>query len=224
MEDFDGGFMQSSPKRDSTVKRSTRHFTIRQLNSADLTNAAPTIDDSPTSFIIIIGWIDTVKKASSGYAFTIQDFSGIINCSFWPKTDYETTMSGCITENLIVKLYATLRTFNNKANLNVISILRVEDMNEIIYHNLQAIYESLYMQNKLKRKVIKNSVGANGNIKEDILDVYRKNQDMNGLHVDVVVRMLANRYSESEVRENVEILLNDCHLYSVDGMEYHTTV
>lgn len=219
MEDYDGGFIHSSPKRDTHPKRSTRHLTIPQLLSIDLTNPNFKLHDHDLSTIITIGWIDTIKRTSSGYAFTISDFSSTIDASFWPNSLFEENMTGNLLQNNIVKIVGVVRVFNQKPNISVNYILRVEDPNEIVYHGVAAIHETLFMQNRLKKKTV-----GKLNIQQDILDVYRKNQDENGLHVDIVVRMLANRYAEGEVRECVEVLVNDCHLYSVDGMEYHTTV
>lgn len=220
MEDYEGGFIQSSPKRDNTIKRSIRHFTARQLLAVDTSLSPYKIDDHDVTSIIVIGWINTIKRTSAGYAFTLRDLTGVMECSFWPNGPFEETMTGCITENLLVKVCGILRVFNQKPNISVNSLLRVENPNELLFHCLSAVHESLFMNNRLKRKAVKGRL----NIQEDILDVYRNNQDENGIHVDIVVRMLANRYAESEVRDNVEMLLNDCHLYSVDGMEYHTTV
>jgi replication factor A2 len=227
MDQHEGGFIQSSPKREFTGVRTLRSFSIKQLNEYELDEGSSLhrIDTAEVTSIQVIGWVRSTKTTHAGSVFVVEDGTGSIDCSFWSNGAYEEEQSGYIEEGNLLRVDGAIRTFNGKKSIAASHVMLIDDPNYITYHFLSCIHQHLFYTNRLRREEIPREGSARlSRIQEDILECYRRNQDENGLDINVVVKMLRPRYPEEEVRENIETLLNDCHLYIVDGLEYKTTL
>jgi replication factor A2 len=227
MDQHEGGFIQSSPKREFTGIKTLRSFSIKQLNGFELEEGSSVhrIDTAEVTNIQVIGWVKSTKVTHAGSIFVVEDGTGSIDCSFWSNGAYEEEQSGYIEEGNLLKINGSIRMFNNRKSISVSHIMLVEDPNYITYHFLGCIHQHLFYTSELKREEVPRESGARlSRIQEDILECYRRNQDEHGLNINVVIKMMSSRYPEGEIRESIEMLLNDCHLYIVDGQEYKTTL
>lgn len=227
MDRSDGGYIQSSPKRDFTGIRTLRSFTIKQINdySFDETSSVHRIDNAEATNIQIIGWVVSAKASTTGSVFVLEDGTGKVDCTFWPNSSYEEEQCRLLGEGNLLKINGSLRMFSNKKSISTSHLSVLDDPNFILYHFLNCIYQHLFYTKQLKREDVRNEGGSKlARIQEEILECYRRNQDENGLHMNVVVKMLSSKYAENDIKENIDILLRDCHLYSVDGLEYKTTI
>lgn len=227
MEEYEGGFTATAPKREYTGVKTLRCISAKQIASIDVEESSSInlVDNAEISNIIVCGYIKSVKKTSAGYIFTIDDTTSVLECAFWANGGYDEIISERIQENNLVKVIGSLKVFNHKKALNISSIVMI-DSNALIYHLTNCIYQHLFYTNRLDRTDAiqkPSSAGGLGKIQKDILDVYRNNQDDNGLEMDVVISMLRGKYPEHEIRDVIDNLLTDCHLYSVDGTSYRTT-
>ncbi|KAM0686439.1 Replication factor A protein 2 [Conglomerata obtusa] len=219
----EAGFIPSSPRRENTGTRTLRNFTIKQIKSIDIDNTPYKKDNAEISNITLAGWVRTTKKLSNGIAFTIDDHTSQIDCTFFSSGTYDEEMCSLVEENNLLRISGNIRVFNGKVNVGV-SHIKKTNLEYFIYHNISCVYQHLYYNNKLKRDVKEKKEQGFEEIQNDILDVYRQNQSESGLHLDVVIRMLSGKHRENLVRDNVEIMLESGILYCVDGLEYKTTV
>lgn len=223
----EGGYIHSSPKREFTGIKTLRSLTIKQINeySFDETSSVHRIDSAEATNIQILGWVVSAKASTTGSVFVLEDGTGRVDCTFWPNSPREEEQCRLLEEGVLLKINGSLRMFNNRKSVSTSHLSSLEDSNFVIYHFLNCIYQHLFYTKQLHREEIKSEGGARlAKIQEDVLECYKRNQDENGLHVDIVVKMLSSKYPEDEIRRNIDILLHDCHLYSVDGLEYRTTI
>lgn len=225
MDEFEGGFLQSSPKHEYSGIKTLRCLSNKQINeiSADASSSILLVDRFEVTSVQICGYVVSVKKTSTGITFEVDDTTARIFCTLWTTGPFEETIAEIIKENALLKITGSIKMFAGKKSVNVSSV-DVVDTNTLIYHLTSCIYQHLHFTDKLEKKdERRESIGFN-KIQMDILEVYKNNQDDEGLDVEVVVSMLRDKYNERDIRNTVEGLLNGCHLYSVDGTSYRTTI
>lgn len=229
MEYYEGGFIQSSPKREFTGTKTIRSLTISQINKIEVEDSSTIyrVDNAEVNNILFIGWVRTCDQMQRETVFTVEDGTGCIKCTFWPNTIIAEEQNGFITEGNLLKLVGSPRLHNNTREVNVVHLSIVEDYNYISYHFINCCYQHFYHCNRIKNENVGNdniAVGISSDILTDVLECFRSNQDENGLHVDFMIKMLSNKYSEKDLRGAVDTLINDCHLFSVEGQEYKTII
>lgn len=226
MEEFEGGFLASSQKHEHTGIKTLRCLTAKQLHAISTEDASSVllVDRFEVSNVQVCGHVSSLKKTSTGYVFELDDTTGVIDCAFWINGSYDEVAAEQIGENNLLKATGSIKVFASKKTLSVSNISPIT-ANCLVYHLTSCLYQHLFFSNKLERAEEKRSNGASlSRIQDDILGVYRNNQDNDGLDIEVVVAMLRDKYSDSEIRANIESLLSNCHLYSVDGTSYKTTI
>lgn len=226
MDEIDGGFLQSSQKHDYTGIKTLRSLTNKQLAgiSSDDSSSILLVDRNEVSNVQACGYVLSTKKISTGYIFELDDTTGKIECAFWTHGSFEEIAAEQIVENALLRVVGSIKIFAGKKTLNVSSITAVS-ANTLVYHLTDCLYQHLFFTNKLARfEEKRQSIPGFTKIQSDILDVYKNNQDDEGLGIDIVISMLRDKYKEPEIRNTVESLLNNCHLYSVDGNSYKTTI
>ncbi|ELQ75949.1 Single-stranded DNA-binding replication protein A (RPA), medium (30 kD) subunit [Trachipleistophora hominis] len=217
------GFIPSSPKPDYTPK-SLRTLSIKQLKSLPTDTPTHTIDNTTLSTICVAGWVRSTRQAQSGTIFLLDDGTAMINASFWPNGLFEEEQAGLIEPSNFLRVIGNVRVYDGDISVSVSFLTKIDDFNYVSYHFLNVLQQHLYCRRELKRDTRKNVEKGmkTGTLQEDVLMCYRNNQDEKGLHVDLVVKMLQGKYKEQDVREMVNSLLDDCYLFSVDGMCYKT--
>lgn len=225
MEEFEGGFLQSSQKHEYTGIKTFRSLTNKQISSISTEDSSSIllVDRFEVTNVQICGFVASSKKISTGLIFEIDDTTGKIECAFWTNGTFEELAAEQIKEGALLKLTGSIKIFANKKTMNVSTINTVEN-NVLTHHLTNCLYQHLYFTNKLERREEKRQSIGFTRIQSDILEVYKNNQDSDGLEIEVVVAMLRDKYIESDIRNNIEGLLNNCHLYSVDGTSYKTTI
>lgn len=227
MEYSDGGFHEGAPRHEYTGVKTLRALTIKQVVGlqADSASSIYIIDGAEISNIQICGYITSTRNSSAGTIFEVDDTTAAMDCAFWPNGAYDDVIAERICEKSLVKATGTVKIFNNKKTLNISALVTVAT-DFLVYHLTSALYQSLFFQNRIERPQRRETKGGSGMsaIQSDILQTYRNNQDDNGLEIDLVVNMLQDKYPVGEIRSAIEGLLTDCHLYSVDGSSYKTTI
>lgn len=226
MEGLDGGFLASSQRIEYTGIKTLRCLTIKQVNSIPLDESSSILicDRFEVSNLQIAGYISSVRKISSGYVFEVDDTTGKLDCAFWVNGSFEELISERILENNLVRITGSLKTFGNKKTLNASNITIISTA-ILVYHLTSCLYQHLYFTGKMEKSdEKKGNVLSLSKIQTEILEVYRNNQDNDGLDLEIVVAMLKDKYTENDIRNNVYGLLNNCHLYSVEGTSYKTTI
>ncbi|KAF7683196.1 Replication protein A 32 kDa subunit B [Astathelohania contejeani] len=217
-DDNNGFIPTSSPRREISNVKTTRNLTTKQLISYELDQSSTIhlVDEHEISTIVVIGWVREPKYSQNGTVFMLDDGTDEIEATFWPNGTYEEEQGGLLEEGNLILIIGSMRVFNNKKNINVSYLEVLEDPNAFTYHFLSCIYQHLHFTNNL----VKEKQTTFTKIQEDILECYRKNDDPQGLNAGIVIRMLASKYKEEDIKQNIEELLNSLHLYSVDGEDY----
>lgn len=202
--------------------QSLRSLTIKQ------TTTTSTDDPSLPSSICIIGWIRTARHSQSGTLFTIDDGTATINASFWANTPFEEEQAGLIEPGNLLKMIGSIRLFNNETSVAVSALQKIDDCNYVTYHFANVLQQCMYLRRELKRdrRPVRAETSADvgkSSLASDVLACYRNNQDEKGLHVDVVVKMLRHKHRESDIRDAIDKLVDDCYLFIVSDLCYKTT-
>lgn len=226
----DGGFDEVNNYEYKGI-RTLRNLSVNQINSMenDSSSSIHFVDNSEVSNVLVCGYVSSLRSVPSGIIFEIEDTTGKLPCTYWLSNNaYDDLIRERINENNILKVSGSLKYLNQQKTLNVSSVVIVT-ANYLTYHFVSCVYQSLFNKHLIERKkpaqpthsTVK-PVTATGMsvIQTDTLKVFRNNQDENGLDLVVVINMLKSKYSEHDIREAVESLLNNCHLYSVDGDSY----
>ncbi|KAG0441940.1 Replication protein A 32 kDa subunit A [Dictyocoela muelleri] len=204
----EGGFIHSSPPKPNLGTKTITPIYGKQLNAIHRKEDSSlfSLGDRDISMVEIAGFVSSLKKTNSGSVFVLDDGTGELSCTFWPTGLVEEQQSGLIEPRNIIRCVGSLRTFNEKISI-LVSYVQLIDFNELMYHLIKSY------------SIVKRPK----DMKEEILNCFRHNQDEKGLHVDIVVKMM-KKYSEDDVRKAIEELIEDCHLYSVSGDELRTTL
>lgn len=224
MEDFDGGFLQSSQKRDYREAESLRRLTARQVREieGDGNSVLFTVDRAAVLTIQLCGFVTSTKKISAGTIFELEDTTGQVECLAWPATLIG-SLADLIQEGRMLRVTGQVKVFANRKTVNVSGMCSAEG-NDLLEHLTGSLYEHLFFTNRLKREEERHLKSEFSPIQRDVLEVYKNNQDENGLETEVVVAILRDKYSEKDVKNTIEGLLGGCHLHSVDGSCYKTTI
>lgn len=226
MDNPDNSFIDPT-RQDHPGLKTTRSLTIKQLVSSQPTDSSPIVDNSDVSNVLLCGHIVSVRSTSAGRVFELDDTTARIDCAFWASSSYDDLVSERIIENNLIRVLGSIKIFNSKMTVNVNSIQLIAT-NQLLYHLSAALYQSLHHQHRLADGASSRPAGTaaiGGDmpaIQKDILHVYRTNQDENGLELNTVIAMLRARYSEPEIRDAVDTLMNNCYIYYVDGECYRT--
>lgn len=223
MESLEGGFQDNAVRPEYTGVKTLRMLTAKQLDGLEIDEASSIhrIDGAEVTNVAAVGHVSGIKNNTAGTMFMLYDTTGFVDVAFWANGAYEETVLSRIVDGALLRVTGSVRVFGGKKTVNASSVCAV-DTNYLVYHLTDAVYQSVVLR-RLVEAPAQASSGMAG-ISADVLQTYRNNQDDNGLELDLVVSMLQSKYASAEVRDAVESLLTDCHLYSVDGTHYHTTL
>ena len=90
---------------------------------------------------------------ATSHVYTVQDGTGRIEARQWvDPTEQDDSLQPGIEDNAWVRIIGTVKSFNNKRSMVALSVVPVvkdphsptKDMNEVYYHQLEALYTHLY--------------------------------------------------------------------------------
>lgn len=223
MENLEGGFNDSISRQEYSGVKTLRMLTAKQLAGleVDESSSIHRIDGAEVTNVVVVGHVTTIKNNTAGTMFTLYDTTGFVDVAFWANGAYDEMVLARVAENALLKVTGSVRVFAGKKTVSSSSI-SVVDTNYLVYHLTAAAYQSAVLRRIVDAPAPPQSPAST--INADVLQTYRNNQDDNGLELDLVISMLKSKYAAPDVRDAIESLLTDCHLYSVDGTHYHTTL
>lgn len=220
------GFYNSPHSTEYTGVKTIRNLTAKQIADMPVEDSTTIrlIDRTEVSNIAACGYVSELKTTSAGVSFRLFDTTAEIDCAFWTNTAYEENTAGMLRNGTCIKAIGSIKTFNGKKSINVASFIEIKT-NLLIYHLAAALYQHLYHTKKIGNTTGTNQTGGLTEIQRDIMEIFRNNQgEEDGLDIEVVVKMLNGKYNEKEVKEGIEELLADCHIYWVSDTAYRTTL
>ncbi|KAF2667609.1 single-stranded DNA-binding replication protein A medium subunit [Microthyrium microscopicum] len=146
-----GGFMPGSQTSPSGAKtrdfkdESVRPITIKQLNDAqDMGNQTDFMMDGKTfKTITFIGQVRKVAILETHIRYSIDDGTGVMEVKKWTDSAQKDRIQDGSMPNLpsqddYVKVFGTLKAFNDKRHVGANFVRKIDDPNEIPHHFLEA--------------------------------------------------------------------------------------
>lgn len=154
-----GGYMQGggftspnsqSPNGGDDKKRlqTITPVTIKQIQTATKTTEDVfRINNAPIDQVSLIGIIRSVEQKSTKMTYQIEDHTGLIEATKWVDGDNEDEHSAqkrsMCREGVYVRVFAHIKTFNEKITLTALGMMVIEDYNAITHHILETIHAYL---------------------------------------------------------------------------------
>lgn len=150
-------------------------------------------------------------------------------------------------ENQYVKVFGIIKSLQNQKNVQAFRIMPIKELNEVTHHMLDCISASIYYTTKggcdsigmpamvgnntnpLKNANLHGDTGNNGNTGglngtyQQVNNFVKHVKNSEGIHIRDICAQFKT-IPESKIREAVEFLSNEGHIYStIDDEHYKTT-
>lgn len=237
-----GGFLESpsSQREEKSFQQSLIPATIRQLYQAsqDRPDDAFKIDGKEVHQLTLLGMITKAAEGQTHYNFELDDGTGRIDVRIWldSQNDVQARKKAAWREGIYVCIVGRLVSFNERRSVVAFHIKPVTDFNQVTHHFLQAIYVHLYNKNVLQhgRSVppvempaanVHDFGGDMGgfslsNLQLKVLNSIRSCFNPEGAPLSNIIATLKHAASEGEIRNAIEFLSSEGHVYSTIDEEH----
>ena len=126
---------------------SLRPVTIKQILDADEAYAGSDfkIDGQAVTQVTFIAQVRSITPNPTNITFKMHDSSGEIEVKKWVDLDKQDEASRLGFEiDSHVRVWGHVKSFSNKRSVNAYVLRKVQDFNEVHYHELEAAYVHLY--------------------------------------------------------------------------------
>jgi len=212
--------------------------TIRQLFNA--TQQQPEdifkVDGKELNQVTIVGQIISSQIQSTNLELVIDDSTGKIDVRQWLEPDEGGNQSleeqrSRFAEGTYVRVVGHLRAFQQKRNIMAFRIQPIDDWNEITFHLLEAIHVHLFntrgplegsepvhvkpAATPQRGRAAGGGGGGHGDIlRNNVMEVLRSApESKQGTAISEIVATLPD-FGEEEVRQAVDFLINEGHIYT----------
>jgi replication factor A2 len=202
--------------------------------------------------LTLLGKIVKANDSSTSLMYTIDDGTGTCEVKIWVDADDADGQNQNKAEwkvGAYVRVYGHLRAFQGQRGVIAFNMRPVTDFNEITYHFLEVVYCNSHNASRAATAgaapataamggdsaYAAPSAGApaaampaaGGSANDQVFAIFNGPQGHgeSGVRVDDVVTQLNGRFTEAQVRESVEHLVNEGHLYStIDDDHFKSTL
>jgi len=211
--------------------------------------------------VSLVGIIRAVEKKSTKISYTIEDHTGLTECTKWLNEDEESDVDATCRENMYVEVVGMIKDFNDKRSISAYSVAPI-DPNQITTHLLGTIFTylrhtkgPLNEEGKLGASVrpmattpaagmgaaqpmvagmnqytaqadtaMDTGVEGGNEIQGAVINVVKQCDSDEGVSVSSVTGQLKSKFSEAQVREALEWLSGEGHVYStIDDDHFKST-
>lgn len=232
-----------SPKRGGAIVQTLTPVTVRQLLLAKLSGSEDVfkVDDRELNQITMVGQIVHIQTQSTNIELDVDDGTGKIGVRLW--TDLPDDHQTQLTVGTYVRVIGNLRSFMDIRSILAFRVLPLEPgkLDELTYHLLDAIHVHLSvtrgdLDDDAPTAVTSNhhyssshsgAPSAGGHhraaapgrftyCQNSVLDVFRavSRQHSDGCSIGEVIEALGTQFSEDEIRNSIDFLSAEGHLYS----------
>ena len=208
------------------------------------------VDGKPMGIVTLCGVVRNIQSKTTKVTYRVQDHTGAIDCVQWiDEGDGEAKDSGA-REGMYVIVAGQLKSFDNVSALTAHHVRPVTDSNEITAHLMDTLFSHLLnTKGDLDAKaapampsggtftagpaqtINSGAYGAVGGEADGftadqrmVLSEISANGDEAGASVSSISSALAGRLNESKIRETIEWLSNEGHVYStIDDDHFKST-
>jgi len=241
---------QSSPSTKKRDAQSLTPVTIKQLQNLESKDSKYKLDGKDLAQVTFVGVILSCEQQTTNLNYMIDDGTGKMNVRIYIDSEDETQRSA--DENTYVRVVGNLREFNGGLHVVGFTLLPIKDFNEITFHALEVI--SVHLLNTKGPPGGAAPVGGSqpasgsgaqgfsaapaaaaggagggggassgGDLQQQVLKVFEADGSDTGASIDSVASQFPTR-SKKEIRDAVEFLSDEGHLYStVDEDHYKST-
>mmetsp|Transcript_6835 Transcript_6835/g.15003 ORF Transcript_6835/g.15003 Transcript_6835/m.15003 type:complete len:298 (-) Transcript_6835:646-1539(-) len=222
-------------------RQSLLPVTIKQLKNAQSSvgDQTFTVDGQDVHQVTIVGVIMRAEEANTNLQYTIDDGTGDIDVKKWIDAEADGAMveqRAMCREGKIVRVVGQLRIFNHTRSVVAFNIQPIVDFNEYTFHFIECVHTHLRHTRgnpPAGGAAVKGgmpSVAAGGyqagmqqqrpaaqvNISDTVLQYFRNysNSDLGCTVHDCFEAMKASGTTMPQLRESIDNLINDGHLYS----------
>ena len=139
-----------------------------------------------------------------------------------------------------MRITGKMKSLNDNRNLQTMNCRKITDFNEVAFHFLDAMYASSRFTSEKGADVgvatgnapaayamptSGNNTETAGSLQDQLLTIYNNPSGPasgdSGIELSEVVKLLGEKYTFDAVREAVEFLSNEGHVYSTISDEHH---
>ena len=192
--------------------------------------------------ITLLGKIIEASDTATNQVYTLDDGTGTVIVKQWVDADDADASSR--KDELVVgkyaRVYGHVKQFGSDTSVVAFSVRPVQDHNEVTYHFLEAVYCNSHNAQRADAKSAAGTayaapssapasapaVDPGGSCVDQAKAIFEgpDGRRDEGVKIDVVVQQLNGRFTEAQVREAVEHLVNEGHLYStIDDDHFKST-
>eukprot|EP00472_Partenskyella_glossopodia_P009511 CAMPEP_0197520616 /NCGR_PEP_ID=MMETSP1318-20131121/5965_1 /TAXON_ID=552666 /ORGANISM="Partenskyella glossopodia, Strain RCC365" /LENGTH=257 /DNA_ID=CAMNT_0043072281 /DNA_START=44 /DNA_END=817 /DNA_ORIENTATION=+ len=242
---FNNSQSGASPGIQQKKNQSLAPLTIKQAKEAKHNGESYVVDDKSVNQIRIVGLILSVDIQATANTYNVDDGSGSIPVRIYRSDDTQELNSEC-REDIYVSVIGNIRDIGGTKMVVAFTVTPLKDFNQITLHMLDCIYThlkntkgSLDEQGQPVQKhsatpmLASSSVpqyGASDSMNQDgmekhqadvlkIFETHSKGSEQ-GTSISEVCSKLPN-YSPQQIRDAVDFLSGEGHLYSTIDEEHY---
>mmetsp|Transcript_15159 Transcript_15159/g.39944 ORF Transcript_15159/g.39944 Transcript_15159/m.39944 type:complete len:303 (+) Transcript_15159:42-950(+) len=226
---------------------------LKNAPGASTGEASFTIDGHDLHQVTIVGLITQADEQSTNLQYQLDDGTGNIMVKMWIDADADEAFNerrAQWKEGVVVRVIGQLRSFNNSRSLVAYSIQPITNFNEYTFHFIDVVHTHLkHTKGKPAAAAPSMMMGggapmggiamppaqagygappaAGADVNDLVLSFFKtkgENSDTGCTIQEVCAAVAAQNISEPRVREAVEFLSNEGHLYStIDDEHFKAT-
>ena len=192
--------------------------------------------------LTLLGKVVKANVSATTQEYVVDDGTGAVNVKRWVDAEDEAA-KGAVAVGQYVRVYGHVRVFQGVRSVIAFNLRPVTDFNEVTYHFLEVVYCNAHNGARAAAAPAAAAAApadtayaapgaaaapaAGGSCSDDVFSIFNgpQGQDPNGVNITDVVAALNGRFTDAQVREAVESLVNDGHLYStIDDAHFRSTL
>ncbi|KAG0216976.1 hypothetical protein B0O80DRAFT_455870 [Mortierella sp. GBAus27b] len=230
------GFVTDSFSSDAGATKKTTHHTLRPVTIKQLLNVPQTddlrLDNHDLGQVTFVGVVRLINPQSTQTTYVVEDGTGSIEVKRFPS-DGDEAESNPIHEATYVRVVGVLKHFNQKSSVNAHNIRPVHDMNELTYHNLEALLVHVSFTRSKNEGMAMMGVSSTGgpkiggsDIKQQIADMvhYHPELKTGGVHRRHIVNQFAPIVGGNDaINTLIDEMSMEGYLFEIDTDHFSST-
>ncbi|KAK3241431.1 hypothetical protein CYMTET_48805 [Cymbomonas tetramitiformis] len=249
-----GTVVSPTQRKGEKRNESLTPLTVRQLheglNGVGLDDTIR-VDGEDINNLTLVGKIVGEQESSTSINYKIDDGTGQVDVRYWLE-DSDADAPKEFSMGDYVRVFGHLRSFQNQRNIVAFSMRPVKDYNEVTFHFVEVVYVHLHntkgqgaTPGSVKHETPKappanymnssatadtdmgNTSGLANDCQEAVSKIFNSpqaQQNDQGIPIDQVVQELGRKYSAEQIKNAVEFMVNEGHLYStIDDQHFKST-
>eukprot|EP00727_Mastigamoeba_balamuthi_P014386 m51a1_g9572 hypothetical protein (291) ;mRNA; f:924986-926228 len=230
-----------------TMSQALVPLTIKQLLSAETTpDSQFLVDGREVLLITVVGQLRDISESSTNLRLTLHDSTGSVDCLWWIETtdaEYTREQRAKWTVGSYLRVYGNPRYFNQQRSIVVSRVQPVTDCNEITFHFLQCISVHLAATRGVPMSVDggagaqttaapqytqqatapAQSIQLPSNVHHMVLDLVKQSTSEDGASVASIIAQLETVATVPQIKDALNFLTNEGHIYTTTDEEHFKT-